>query len=299
MGEEINPKFVSEAMRTPRMDVHMRLAARMLLAASTCQDELRRFQLIVRAAQGMIEECENQGLELDEALLTAVDAVARSFQLAKPASLGSEEGSGEEGSFKVQPIPWCFALTEENFEAYISGWWDTDLAFFTELLAECRETWLRIACANCGYVVADVLHSDWLKDTVSDKTGKLGVVPDFARFKGECPNCGLDWQNESQWLRLHRWMQSQKYEPVRFIKYYRPVSEPVWKFFFDATSNALTPEGYNRLLGNFLTYYSQEIAETAAKVAKSISPTIFKEEAAAVAAEKEAGGEVSGESGLG
>jgi hypothetical protein len=296
LGEEEKfEKFAAEALRTPRMDVHMRLAARMLLAASTCQDELQRFQFIVRAAQGMIEECKNQGFELDEALLTAVDAVARSFSLAKPMSLGSEE----EGSFRVQPIPWCFAQTEENFEAYIAEWWDTDLAFYTELLAECKETWLRIACANCGYVVVDVLHSDWLKDTVSDKTRKFGVVPDFARFKGECPNCGLDWQNESQWLRLHQWVQSQEYKPVRFIKYYRPVSEPIWKFFFDATSNALAPEGYNRLLGNFLSYYSQEIAETAAKVAKSISPTIFKEVEAAVAAEKEAGGEATDESGLG
>lgn len=286
-------KFASEALRTPRMDVHMRLAARMLLAASTCQDELQRFLLVVRAAQGMAEECKNQGFELDEGLLVLVDAVARSFSLAKPITFGDEMTGG----FRVQPIPWCFELTEENFLAYIAPWWETELGFYTELLAECKETWLRIVCANCGYVVADVLHADWLKNTVSDKTSKFGVVPDLARFEGKCPNCGLDWQSRSQWLRLHQWVQSQEYEPVRFIKYYRPVSEPVWKFFFDATTNALTPEGYNRLLGNFLSYYSQPVAEVAAMVAKSISPTIFKEVEATVAMEK--AGEAADESALG
>jgi hypothetical protein len=294
--EEKFAKFAAEALRTPRMDVHMRLAARMLLSASTCTDELQRFQFVVRAAQSMIEECKNQGFVLDEALLDTVAAVARSFSLAKPVTI-VDRTTGN--SFRVQPIPWCFAQTEGNFKRYIAGWWDTDLVFHVELLAECKETWLRIVCANCGYVIADVLHSDWLKNTVSDKTSKFGVVPDFARFKGECPNCGLDFQNASQWLRLRQWVQSREYESVRFIKYYRAVKQPLWLLFFDATSHALTPESYNRLLGNFLSYYSQKIAETAAMVAKSISPTIFKEVEAAVAAEKEAGGEALDESALG
>jgi len=294
MGEEISQKFVSEALRTPRMDVHMRLAARMLLSASTCQDELQRFQFIVRAAQGMIEECKNQGLELDEALLDTVGAVARSFSLAKPATI-VDETTGS--SFKVQPIPWSFPMDEESFERYIAEWWDTDLAFYTGLLAECKEAWVRVCC-RCGYVIADATLNDWTNDTVSEKTKNYGVVPDLAKLESKCPNCGLEWRNKSQWSRLAGVLEYGEYRPVRIVKYYRAVKEPLWLFFFDATSNALAPEGYNRLLGNFLSYYSQEIAETAAKVAKSISPTIFKEVEAAVSAEK-AGGEASDESGLG
>jgi hypothetical protein len=296
MGEEEKfEKFAAEALRTPRMDVHMRLAARMLLSASTCQDELQRFMFIVRAAQGMIEECKNQGLELDEALLDTVDAVARSFSLAKPTTIGDEMTGG----FRVQPIPWCFALTEENFERYIAEWWNVDPVFHTELLAECKEAWVRVCCAKCGYVIADATLNDWTNNTVSEKTKNYGVVPDLAKLGSKCPNCGLEWRNESQWSRLAGVLEHGEYRPVRIVKYYRAVKEPLWLFFFDSTANALSVDGYRMLLGNFLTYYSQEIAETAAKVAKSISPTIFREVEAAVAAEKEAGGEATDESGLG
>jgi len=272
------------------MDVHMRLAARMLLSASTCQDELQRFLFITRAAYGMLEECKNQGLELDEGLLAVVDAVARSFSLAKPVVLQS--------GLRVQPIPWCFAKTQENFEAYIAGWWDTELDFVPELLSECKEVWFKIVCAKCGYVIADALYSDWLNDTVSEKTKKFGVVPYFDNPPRVCPVCGTSWTDSSCWATIQRVAETGERKPVRIIKYYRPVTEPVWRFFFEATANALTPEGYSRLLGNFLSFYSQDVAETAAKVAKSISPVIFKEVETAIALEK-ASGEASNESGLG
>jgi ribosomal protein S27AE len=294
--EEKFAKFAAEALRTPRMDVHMRLAARMLLSAAVCQDELQRFQFIVRAAQGMIEECKNQGFELDEALLGTVDAVARSFSLAKPVTI-VDETTGN--SFRVQPIPWSFPMDEESFERYIAEWWNTDLAFYTELLAECKEAWVRVCCARCGYVIADATLNDWTNNTVSEKTKNYGVVPDLTKLGSKCPNCGLEWQNESQWSRLVGVLEYGEYRPVRIVKYYRAVKEPLWLFFFDSTANALSVDGYRMLLGNFLSYYSRKIAETAAKVAKSISPTIFREVEAAVAAEKEAGGEALDESTLG
>jgi len=296
MSEEISQKFVSEALRTPRMDVHQRLAARMLLSASTCQDELQRFMLVVRAAQGMTEECKAQGLELDEGLLTVVDAVARSFQLAKPLILG-----GEQGSFKVQPIPWCFSMTQENFESYIAEWWDVDLSFYTELLTECKEPWVKVCCSNCGHALVDMTLEDWLSpdEKISEKTEKYGVPPDEVRLSSCCPNCGFDWRNESTWNKTVRAVSYGRNGPTYIIKYYRPVAEPVWRFFFDATANALTLEGYSRLLGNFLSFYSQAIADVGGKVAKSISPTIFREVEAAVAAEKEAAGEAKNENGLG
>jgi len=290
MSEEISPKFINEALRVPRMDVHMRLAARMLLSASTCQDELQRFQFVIRAAQGMIEECKAQGLELDEGLLVVADVMTRSFSLAKPVALQS--------GLKLQPIPWCFAQTEENFEAYIASWWDTELIFIPELLAECKEPWLKICCSRCGYVIADGAYEDWMSNTVSEKSRKYGVVPDPAKLSTVCPVCGADWTETGCWTTIQRAAETGERKPIRIIKYYRPVEEPIWRFFFDVTSHALTPEGYSRLLGNFLSFYSQDVAVIAARVAKSISPTIFKEVEATLAAEKEAAGEAEDEDSL-
>ncbi len=248
-------KFVAEATRSPRIDVHMRLACKELLATS--QSELERFQHIIRAAQLMTDECKRQGFELDVALLNKLDGCVKSFMQAQKQKIEVQEGV-----YILQCIPWVFPQTKENFDVYIAEWWKVSFPCFPELLTQCREAWLQARC-ECGYVIFDVTVDDWLKDDFSEKSRKYGVVPSNPEQLYKCPVCGARWYGS--------------YKPPAIRQYFRTVTEPVWRFFFDATSHALPPEGYNMLVGNFLHYYSGFVADIAGKVAKSISPEIFRE----------------------
>lgn len=260
-------KFLEAIGRTPRLDVHHRLASKKLLAAATLKNSLERYDLIIRAAFTMLEEIKSKGFSIDLGRLIVLDNLVQSFLAAEEVNINGT---------RIKTIPWAFPQTEESFETYIIEWWNHGFEYIPDFLSTQKELYVRLNCSFCGALIADINYGEFLAKVEKPKKSWFHPEYNYVDKYNKCPVCNSPFKPRDSLERLLLLSRGIT-QPLKITYYYKPIEEPEWEFFFDVTSNALTVNGYQQLLSNFLGYYNEEISEIESKVAKSIDPTIFKE----------------------
>ena len=147
---------------------------------------------------------------------------------------------------KVSLIAWGFADMEENYKRYIEPW-ENGFDFYPSDFMNPKKVYRRFYCRRC-------VRQVYLEQI--DNLSERERVPEFCIF------CGFTLDNRHK---------------VFFRDYFKAVTEPRWSFFFDATRNALSQSGYQKLVNSFSTWTHPHTQRIKGKLASLVPKSRFDE----------------------
>jgi phage FluMu protein Com len=236
--------FVSSAIRAPRQGAYEHILSQFLAQAVICTDPLKRIKVVTEAAL-MIPGSERKNLAIDYGKVE----IFRSITTALLNRVTRYSGDPDKNPIEMVSCSWGFLESEENFDKFISPWFNYQLYYLPEFIVDHKEQTDRMAycCRRCGQFLAEE---------------KISNSPKLPR---RCPRCNASVRSSLS-----------SFERPLKIRRQRIVENPFWSFFFEA-SHCLELEGYNAMVNNFADWAIPQVQLFLAELTRVVSPSLYSE----------------------
>ncbi len=162
----------------------------------------------------------------------------------------------------VISVPWSFDATEENFEKFIAPWYHGVIRYWPDRLKFSLKWFNCFIHEPCGktifYWPADAfLDAPDPDPDVEKMLDEQAKAINWNVRKPTCPHCGMPVTIHTETGGMHARMFGKgniKKRDADVVKRYEVDRNPPHAFFFDASTNALTPRGYEMLAGAFVDW---------------------------------------------